>query len=601
MEYTKSHGFLKKTRDTYNLVDRKDPELYRDLFPYSEVPKVVFDDNIVTFDVPEEIWITDTTFRDGQQSRAPFTVEQIVEIYKFLNRLSGKNGVIRQSEFFLYTDKDKKAVEQVLALGYRYPEVTGWIRAAKEDFKLVKQMGLKETGILTSVSDYHIFLKLKKTRKEAFDSYVEMVEVALENGVLPRCHLEDITRADIYGFVVPFVQKLMDIANNAKTPIKIRLCDTMGYGIPYPGATLPRGTAKLVHAFKNECGVPSEWLEWHGHNDFHKVVDNTVTAWLHGISAANCAIFGIGERTGNAPLEGLIFEYISLMGSLNGIDTLVITEMKEYFEKELGHQFPKNYPFIGEDFNVTRAGIHADGLVKNEEIYNIFDTQKLLNRPLSVSISDKSGTAGILHWIYKKYPAALEKNVTKKHPAILKIYDWIMDEYNLGRSTSISDEEMEKLVIKYLPELSTSPYAKFRKKLADEAVSIIEHIATKNELKSMVPQKIEPILEEMALNDQAMKLLSVTNTKGKKITKNITQIEDKKAYEHKLLDEDFSDRDWFIQPIKHGSSYISDLYMSKITGNPTITVSTPVFDHEEKIIGILAIDFNFDELAMEIG
>ena len=599
MEYSKQNGFLRKNHEKYSLVDRKEPELYRELFPYNEVPKVVFDDHIVTFDVPENIFITDTTFRDGQQSRAPFSVQQIVDIYKFLHRLGGDAGVIRQSEFFLYTDKDKKAVEEVQALGYKYPEITGWIRAAKEDFKLVKQMGLKETGILTSASDYHIYLKLKKTRQQAFDDYIDMVSFALDSGVLPRCHLEDITRADIYGFIVPFCQKLMELSKQAGIPVKIRLCDTMGYGIPYPGATLPRGIPKLVHAIKNECGVPSEWLEWHGHNDFHKVSVNTTTAWLHGVSGANCAVFGIGERTGNCPLEGQIFEYIGLMGKNNGIDTRVITEMKEYFEKELQFVFPRNYPFVGEDFNVTRAGIHADGLVKNEEIYNIFDTTLLLNRPLSVSISDKSGTAGILHWILKKYPEAEEKGITKKHPAILRIYDWIMEEYDNGRSTSISDEEMEKLTQKHLPELCSSSYSMFKKKLEDEVVSIVEQLAERAELKSMDPAQIEPILEEMATNDPAMKLLSVTNAEGKKITKNITQLEDKKTYENRL-DEDFSDREWFIGPVKTGSSQITDLYMSRVTSRPTLTVATPIFDETEKIIGVLAIDYNFDELAMEI-
>ena len=79
-----------------------------------------------------------------------------------LHKLGGANGVIRQCEFFLYSDKDKEAVRKCQERNYRYPEITGWIRATKEDFKLVKEMGLKETGILTSVSDYHIFLKLKK-------------------------------------------------------------------------------------------------------------------------------------------------------------------------------------------------------------------------------------------------------------------------------------------------------------------------------------------------------------------------------------------------------------------------------------------------------
>jgi len=111
---------------------------------------------------PEDIWITDTTFRDGQQALPPFTVDQVVHLFDLLHKLSGPLGKIRQSEFFLYTDKDKEAVRKCQERGYEFPEITGWIRANKADFKLVKDMGLKETGILTSASDYHIFNKLKK-------------------------------------------------------------------------------------------------------------------------------------------------------------------------------------------------------------------------------------------------------------------------------------------------------------------------------------------------------------------------------------------------------------------------------------------------------
>jgi len=602
MQYKKSNGFLRKIKHEYPLIERTEPELYREVFPYSEVPKIIFDDHIVTFDVPEDIWITDTTFRDGQQARTPFTVEQIVEIFKLMSKLGGKKGIIRQSEFFLYSDKDQKAVEEVLALNLPFPEVTGWIRAVKKDFELVKRYELAETGILTSVSDYHIYLKLKKTRQEAMDSYLEMVRYSIEQGVKPRCHLEDVTRADIYGFVVPFVQELMKISEETKVPVKIRLCDTMGYGIPYPGAALPRGIAKLAYAIKKDCGVPAEMLEFHGHNDFHKVLVNTTKAWLHGVSGANCALFGLGERTGNAPLEGMLFEYIGLKGSQDGIDTTVITELKNYFQNEIEGVFPKNYPFIGEDFNTTRAGIHADGVVKNEEIYNIFDTDLLLNRPLEVSITDKSGNAGIIHWIYKHYPLAQDKGITKKHPAILKIYESIMEEYNVhGRITSMSDDELSALVNKFLPELSASPYAKFKKQLQEKAFTLIEKIADESEMMSMDPKKIEPVLIKMANHDPAMKLLSVTNPEGMKITKNVTQVEDRKKYEHKLLEENFSDRAWFLAPVKDGKTHATQIYMSKVTEQPTITVSTPIFNKEDRIIGIIAVDFNYDELAMEIS
>jgi len=333
--------------------------------------------------------------------------------------------------------RDRKAVELCKERGYEFPEVTGWIRAVAADFKLVSQMGLKETGILTSASDYHIFLKLRKTRAQAMDAYLYIVRAALDNGVIPRCHFEDITRADYEGFVLPFAAELLNVSEKYDKPVKIRLCDTLGFGLPWAGVALPRSIPKLIHGLR-QIGFPSEWLEWHGHNDLHKVQVNAATAWLYGCSAANGAIFGVGERTGNPPLEALVVEHAQLKGLSEGVNYTAITELADYVSKELGFRISSNYPLVGKDFNVTRAGIHADGLLKNEEIYNCFDTEKLLNRPVSVAITDKAGAAGIKHWIEARY----EIEIAKHDPHITKIKDRIDEEYAADRVSAISDEEM---------------------------------------------------------------------------------------------------------------------------------------------------------------
>jgi len=420
-----------------SLSDVAKPNLYRETFPYSEFPKVIFDNEKVDYEIPESIWITDTTFRDGQQARPPYTPEQILHVYDLLHEIDGGTGLIRQCEFFLYSDRDRKAVELCQGRGYKYPEITGWIRAVAADFKFVSQMGLRETGILTSASDYHIFLKLRKTRAQALNAYLDVVKAALDSGVIPRCHFEDITRADFEGFVLPFAGELLKIGDQYKQPVKIRLCDTLGFGLPWAGVALPRSVPKLVHGLR-QIGVQPEQLEWHGHNDFHKVEVDASTAWLYGCCAANAAIFGCGERTGNPPLEALVVEHAQLKGMTKGVNYAAITELAEYVGKEMNFEIPHNYPLAGRDFNVTRAGIHADGLLKNEEIYNCFDTDKLLKRPIGVAITDKTGAAGIKHWVEAHY----EIQIAKHDPRIVKIKDRIDAEYAADRVSSISDDEM---------------------------------------------------------------------------------------------------------------------------------------------------------------
>jgi len=306
---------------------------------------------------------------------------------------------------------------------------------------------------LVSCSDYHIFYKMKMTRRECMEHYLSVVRECLETGVSPRCHLEDITRSDIHGFVIPFCRELMKLQDEYNIPVKIRACDTMGYGVNFSGAVIPRSVQGIIYALKTHAGVPSEQIEWHGHNDFYKAVTNSTTAWLYGASGVNCSLFGIGERTGNTPLEAMVFEYAQLRGTLDGMKPQVITEMAEYYQKEIGYKLPSRTPFVGSAFNVTRAGIHADGLLKNEEIYNIFDTEKILNRPVLVAVSNTSGLAGIAHWINTYYKLKGEAQVDKQSELVKRVKEWVDAEYETGRVTVITDDELIAIITKTCDEL----------------------------------------------------------------------------------------------------------------------------------------------------
>jgi isopropylmalate/homocitrate/citramalate synthase len=581
----------------YRLQEVTEPNLQREVFPYAQVSRIDFDHKLISIDPADELVITDTTFRDGQQARPPYTVQQIEAIFDLLHRLGGPNGVIRQTEFFLYSNRDREAVERCLAKGYRYPEITAWIRAVEKDLELVLEMGLKETGILTSVSDYHIFYKLNSTRGKIMEQYLTIVRAALEKGITPRCHFEDITRADIYGFCAPFAMELMKLREESGVDIKIRLCDTLGFGVTYPGTALPRSVPKLVRAMIDDAGVEGRLLEWHGHNDFHKVLINATTAWLYGCAAANGTLLGFGERTGNAPLEGLVVEYIGLMGNDNGIDTSTITDIANYFSQELGYKIPHNYPFAGSDFNATSAGIHADGLIKNEEIYNIFDTGKILKRPVSITITDKTGIAGVAYWVNSRLGLEGEAAINKRHPGIIKINKRIMQEYDEGRVTSISRKEMEHWARQYLPEHFISEFDLLKQKGYALAAHLVEEVVESEEIRSMDPERQEPVLQSLLDLNPFIQYIYVTDHEGKKITPNITHIADRAKYEKAKVGEDLSDRTWFLNPIKDGKVHITDFYKSVYTGALCITVSAPIRDTTDDVAGVLGLDIRFEDLA----
>ena len=577
------------------LDNRVEPELYRDVFPYTHVSRIEFDDTFLVPRPADPMFITDTTFRDGQQARPPYTVKQIARIYDLLHKLGGKSGLIQASEFFMYSPKDRKAIEVCRARGYRFPRVTGWIRANMDDLKIAHDMEFDEVGLLTSMSDYHIFLKLGKTREQAMNDYLKVVTKALEWGIVPRCHFEDVTRADIYGFCLPFARKLMELSHEASMPIKIRLCDTMGYGVPFPGAALPRSVQRIVRAFTDEAGVPGAWLEWHGHNDFHKVLVNGVTAWLYGCGGVNGTLMGFGERTGNAPLEALVIDYISLTGNDEAADPTVITEIAQYFEKELDYRIPDNYPFVGRDFNATSAGIHVDGLAKNEEIYNIFDTTKILNRSVPIIINDKAGRAGVAYWINQQFNLPPERQVSKKHPAVGQIHTKIMAAYEEGRNTSFSNKEIKNLVRRFMPELFDSEFDQMKRIAGELASNLVERLSrdcqTTSDTETLTAQ-----LQQFVRDYSFIQYVYVTDVKGHSTAIAISDPGDQKGYKAFPIGFDYSNREWFQQPMRTGKLHIMNVHQSQVTGQLIITVSTVITDANDEIIGVLGADIQLEEI-----
>ena len=581
---------------TLALHEPEKPRLYRELFPYTNICRTSFDETLLSPRPADQMRITDTTFRDGQQARPPYTVRQVAKMFDFLHRLGGRSGLIASSEFFLYSPRDRKCVEVCRSRGYRFPQVTAWVRATREDLKLARDMEFSETGVLTSVSDYHIFLKLGKTRRQAMDMYVDLATQALEWGIVPRCHFEDVTRADIFGFCLPLAQRLMELSRQSGMPVKIRLCDTMGYGVPWAGAALPRSVQRIVRAFTDEAGVPGQWLEWHGHNDFHLALANGVTAWLYGAGNVNGTLFGFGERTGNTPLEALLIEYISLTGDDAAADTEIISEVAEFFTKELNYNIPHNYPFVGRDFNATSAGVHADGLAKNEEIYNIFDTTRLLGRPVPIIVTDKTGRAGVAYWINNNLGLPEDRRVSKKHPAVGEIYEAITKLYaETGRTTSLSHAEMEAFVQAAMPELFATEFDRM-KKIADRvAAHLFRRLADNPSLKSLDEEScaaLDAFVEEYPF----IQFACLTDSRGRMRCSAIAESEYKPDYAALSEGYDFSDREWYQIPTKTGEMHIMDVYQSHFTRKLVITVSRAVTDENENIIGVVSGDMQLEPL-----
>lgn len=308
--------------------------------------------------------ITDTTLRDGaQDSRfALFPVDARLEYYDLLHRLDNGTGRIDRMEVFIYQERDQWTLHRLIDKGYDFPEVTTWTRAAPKDIKLLLEVGkgkVKETGMLASASDHHIFDKIRfSSKREAAEKYLQPVRTAFENGIRPRLHLEDCTRADIYGWVIPFMQMALKATNGTA---RFRICDTIGWGSPDPHAALPWGIPRLIATLKKETGAE---LEFHGHNDFGLATANAMAAWTYGCAKVNVTIAGLGERTGNTALEQVVAAHIRMYGD-PGFDLTALAAMRDLITREVV-PVNTNSPIIGDVFT-TQAGIHQSGVSRQQD------------------------------------------------------------------------------------------------------------------------------------------------------------------------------------------------------------------------------------------
>ena len=436
------------------ITDPSAPEYFLENFPREDFPRYVWTHRPAT--LPREAWTTETTHRDGQQGGLPLTTAESLKIYDLLCRFTGASGAIRQAEFFVYRGSDRAALQGALER-YRSGapiEPTTWIRATPKDVELIKTLGMRETGMLASASDYHTFHKFKPGgRVQAAGTYLDAVKITLDAGVRPRLHLEDATRASM-DFMLAFIDTVMETASPYGTALrpKFRICDTMGLGLPYDDVALPRSVPLIFRAVR-KAGLVPEDLEFHPHNDTGLVVANCLAAVREGCGAINGTCLGKGERTGNAPLEQVLLHLIGMGYFPNARPNFTALNDLATLYAEMGEPLPPKYPLYGRDAHRTRAGIHADGLNKFWWMYAPFDVPTLIGRPLEVSLTKDSGIAGLIFLI--KQHMGMEP--AKDDPGLQEIHEWMEREFDGGRQTAIEWEELEPIVRQHLDHMRVRP------------------------------------------------------------------------------------------------------------------------------------------------
>src|SRR5215213_3271082 len=241
------------------ITDPQQPDYCLTSFPRDDFPR--YEWTARPPGLPAQAWTTETTHRDGQQGGLPLSTEQSLAIYDVLCRFTRTSGAIRQAEFFVYRPSDRAALEGALERyrGGAPIEPTTWIRATAKDVGLIRSLGVRETGMLASISDYHTFHKFSPGgRVQAAQTYLDATRLVLEAGIRPRLHLEDATRAPI-EILLAFVEAVQELAARTGAGIrpKFRVCDTMGLGLPYDDVALPR-SVPLIFRKLRALGIQPE-------------------------------------------------------------------------------------------------------------------------------------------------------------------------------------------------------------------------------------------------------------------------------------------------------------------------------------------------------
>ncbi|MEA4977246.1 MAG: homocitrate synthase [Methanomassiliicoccaceae archaeon] len=310
--------------------------------------------------------VCDTTLRDGEQTAG--IVFSNLEKYKIAQMLD--RAGVQQIEAGIPTmgTDEKMAVKHIAHMGLN-ASILGWNRADINDINTSIDCGVDSVAISMSASDIHIDHKLKKSRQWVLEKIYEAVSYAKGHGFYISCNGEDSSRADI-DFLVEFVKTAKEAGAD-----RFRYCDTIGREQPF-------STYERIKRIISETGMD---VEMHMHDDFGMATANCLAGIHAGARFASTTVMGIGERSGNSPLEEVVMASKHLFGIDSGIDTKQLRDLSLFVSRAAGRSIEVSKPFLGSNCFAHEAGIHADGIIKDAINYEPYNPEEVgLERKLVI-------------------------------------------------------------------------------------------------------------------------------------------------------------------------------------------------------------------------
>ena len=302
--------------------------------------------------------VCDTTLRDGEQTAG--IVFSNIEKYRIAQLLD--DAGVQQIEAGIPTmgADEKKAVKHIARMKLN-ASVLGWNRANIEDINTSIDCGVDSVAISMSSSDIHIEHKLRKSREWVLEQVAESVEHAKSHGMYISCNAEDASRADM-DFLIQFAQTAKEAGAG-----RLRYCDTIGREDPF------RCFARVKKIIET-VGIE---VEMHTHNDFGMATANCLAGVRAGARFLSTTVMGIGERSGNTPLEEIVMSCKHLLNMSTGIDPLKLKPLAEFVSVAAGREIYISKPFLGANCFAHEAGIHADGIIKDAKNYEPYEPEEV--------------------------------------------------------------------------------------------------------------------------------------------------------------------------------------------------------------------------------
>jgi methanogen homocitrate synthase len=335
-----------------------------------------------------DIEVCDVTLRDGEQMPGVvFRPDEKLDIAIKLNEVGVE---IIEAGFPVVSEAEKRAVQDVSNLGLD-SKISVLSRSVPNDIDAALDCDVDMVSVFIATSELHLKYKLHMTCDQAVKCAFETVEYAKDHGLIVRFSAEDATRTDL-----KLLKRLYRRAEEYGADY-VSIADTVGI-------MNPRTTYYLVREIKKEVNVP---ICMHCHDDLGMALANTLAAAEAGAKQLHTTVNGIGERSGNTPLEELMVA-LKVHYGVDRYDTTKLTPLSKLVQSYSGVIMPKNKAVVGENAFAHESGIHVAAVLEEPRTYELYSPE-MVGSARRIIIGKHTG-ARALKYITKKMGYDLKRD-----------------------------------------------------------------------------------------------------------------------------------------------------------------------------------------------